>query len=194
MFQKLNLKFIVIFALIATWSSTSMPVWALSMDDLVMREAIYYEKFSNIPFTGAVDEGNEKGVFRGGKKDGQWLLYSSDGQLLSDVTYADGKRFGTYRSFHPNGKTHNLGQFDNQGRMHGNWIYYSRFGDLTGDINYKHGKLHGSFKKWYVNGQPDWDCNYHLHKVHGQCKTWFYDGSVNPIYTGTFHHGKKIND
>jgi len=91
MFQKLNLKFIVIFALIATWSSTSMPVWALSMDDLVMREAIYYEKFSNIPFTGAVDEVNERGVFRGGKKDGQWLLYSSDGQLLSDVTYADGK-------------------------------------------------------------------------------------------------------
>ena len=174
--------------------SASLPVWALSMDDLVMREDIHYEKFSNIPFTGAIDEGRERGLFKEGKKDGQWLSYHSNGQLSLKMTYVDGKRSGSKRSFHPNGKIEGRGQYDKQGRMHGNWLSYSRFGDLTQDINYEHGKLHGPFKTWYVNGQPDWDCNYHLHKIHGQCKTWLYDGRVEPWYTGTFRHGKKVSD
>ena len=33
-------------------SLVSFPSWGLTMDDLVEREGLYYEKFTDIPFTG----------------------------------------------------------------------------------------------------------------------------------------------
>ena len=41
----------------------SSPSWGLSMDDLVQRGGLYYEKFTDVPFTGKVDEG--KSLFDG---------------------------------------------------------------------------------------------------------------------------------
>ena len=40
-------------------SLVSLPSWGLSMDDLVQREGLYYQKFTDVPFTGEVDEGRE---------------------------------------------------------------------------------------------------------------------------------------
>ena len=48
----------------------SFPSWGLTMDDLVVREGLYYEKFTNVPFTGEIDEGLERGNFKKGKQEG----------------------------------------------------------------------------------------------------------------------------
>lgn len=40
------------------------------MDDLVEQNGIIYKKFSQGPFTGQVDEGNEQGSFKNGVKYG----------------------------------------------------------------------------------------------------------------------------
>ena len=54
----------------------SSPSWseALTIDDLVERNYLYYKKFTNVPFTGEIS-GEENGKFKNGKQDGEWLTY-----------------------------------------------------------------------------------------------------------------------
>ena len=47
------------------------------------RDALYYKKFSNAPFTGKVT-GSQEGYIKNGKKEGVWVGYWGDGtQMLS---------------------------------------------------------------------------------------------------------------
>jgi len=50
------------------------------MDDLVMRDGLYYKKFTSFPFSGEI-EGQFKGLFNDGKKEGAWEAYWDNGQL-----------------------------------------------------------------------------------------------------------------
>ena len=60
------------------------------MDDLVRKDYFLYQKKStDVPFTVEIS-GKEIGKFKDGKKDGKWLIYSDDGQLLSKVNYKKG--------------------------------------------------------------------------------------------------------
>ncbi len=45
-------------------------IQALTLDDLVVQEGIYYKKFTDVPFAGSV-EGRAQGAFKRGKKDGE---------------------------------------------------------------------------------------------------------------------------
>ena len=60
-----------------------------TMDDLVVREGLYYKKFTDVPFTGKIT-GITKGSFKKGKKEGAWFHYKRDGTL--------DKRTGTYKN------------------------------------------------------------------------------------------------
>ena len=62
-------------------SLVSFPSWGLTYDDLVKREGIYYKKFTDVPFTGEVDEGVSKGSIKNGKMEGYWERYWYNGQL-----------------------------------------------------------------------------------------------------------------
>jgi len=64
----------------------------LEMDDLVQREGLYYEKFTNIPFSGKIDEGLERGSLKDGRKDGLWVDYHENGQLSMKGTFKDGAK------------------------------------------------------------------------------------------------------
>ena len=69
---------------IQAWSET------LTMDDLVRKDDfLYYKKSTNVPFTGEIS-GKESGKLKNGEKDGKWLIYNNDGQLLSKVNYKKG--------------------------------------------------------------------------------------------------------
>ena len=50
------------------------------MDDLVKREGICYEKFTDAPFKGKVT-GSEQGSIKNGVIDGVWVNYWDNGQL-----------------------------------------------------------------------------------------------------------------
>ena len=62
---------------------------AVTMDDLVITNGLYYKKFTNVPFTGEVT-GLEQGAFKDGKADGPWISFNKDGTV-------DEKNTGTYR-------------------------------------------------------------------------------------------------
>ena len=46
------------------------PIWdgGTSMDDLVVRDGLTYKKFTDVPFTGEIDEGLEQGDYKNGEK------------------------------------------------------------------------------------------------------------------------------
>ena len=70
------------------------------MNDLVRREDLYYQKFTDTPFTGQVDEGLERDLFQDGKREGSWLDFWYNGQLLHKGDYKNGKREGFWITTH----------------------------------------------------------------------------------------------
>ena len=77
-----------------------LPALALgeTMDDLVERDGLFYKNFTDVPFTGKIVDYHPNGQLRkkethkDGKKDGLWVFYGENGQLLSKLTVGqDGK-------------------------------------------------------------------------------------------------------
>ncbi len=74
----------------------------VTMDDLVERDGLYYKRFTDVPFDGEVT-GKEQGSFSDGMKDGPWVSYWTNGQLLSKGTYKDGKSEGPWVWYNKDG-------------------------------------------------------------------------------------------
>ena len=75
---------------------------AVTMDDLVITNGLFYKKFINVPFTGEVT-GLEQGAFKDGKREGPWVFYYDNGQLSLEGTYKDGKADGPWIAFNEDG-------------------------------------------------------------------------------------------
>ena len=61
--------------------------------DLIYRDGLYYEKFTDTPFTGKY-YGLKNGLVIKGKKEGTHTDYFGDGRLYSSETYKSGKLIG----------------------------------------------------------------------------------------------------
>ena len=74
----MNRIFVPIFALVLLFPSLALgdPV---EWDDLVEREGLFYEMFTDVPFSGEVT-GQEQGQIKDGVKDGPWAYYYENGQ------------------------------------------------------------------------------------------------------------------
>ena len=104
-------------------SLVSFPSWGLSMDDLVEREGLYYQKFTDVPFTGEIDEELKRGNYKEGQRDGTWISYHENGQLKYKGDYKNGRQEGTWIGYHENGQLHYKGEYKN-GKREGTWIIY----------------------------------------------------------------------
>ena len=71
--------------------------------DLDKRDGLYYQKFTDVPFTGNVT-GEEQGKISKGKREGKWLLYYEDGKLNEKGNYKDGKKEGEWLEYYRNGR------------------------------------------------------------------------------------------
>jgi len=72
------------------------------MRDLVQRDGVYYEKFSDVPFSGKVT-GSFNGLIMNGKREGAWILYWNNGQLYSKRNYKNGKKEGAWVEYEKDG-------------------------------------------------------------------------------------------
>ena len=146
----------------------SSPSWSATLDDAVERDGLYYEKFTDVPYTGGVT-GSEQGSFKGGVKDGSWLWYWSTGQLAQKGSYKNGKWDGA-------------------------WVTYYQSGKLWSKGNYKNDLNEGAEVYYYENGQLDFKGNYENGKREGAWASYNEDGTVNKEYTGTYNNNVKISD
>ena len=119
-------------------SLLSSPSWGLSIHDLVYRQGVYYEKFSDVPFSGK-STGLWNGSIKNGKMEGVYVSYWGDGKLWGKGNYKNGAEEGEWISYYDNGQLSSKGSYKN-GKREGEWISLRKTGELY--------KPHsGTFKK-----------------------------------------------
>ena len=118
-------------------SLISFSSWAKDMSNLVYREEVAYEKFSDIPVTGAVTHPCKGQVKKGIRAD-SWTCFSSNGQLRFKGTYKKGKEDGEAVYYHENGQLMAKGKYKD-GEEEGLWVGYHPDGTVdevfTGNFN-----------------------------------------------------------
>ena len=112
----------------------------MKLDDLVLRVGLYYKKFTDVPFTGEVNDGLDRGPFKNGKMEGPWVQYWRDGEVLSKCHYKDGERDGLWVEYHENGQLRWKGDLK-EGERDGPWEFFNEDGtqDSEGSGTYKNG-------------------------------------------------------
>ena len=96
--------------------------YGVTMDDLVKRGGLHYEKFSDEPFTGKV-AGKQSGTMKDGEEHGTWVIYHPNGQLMHKGTHKNGKKHGPYVVYWENGQLEEKGTYKNDKRD-GPWVFY----------------------------------------------------------------------
>jgi len=102
----------------------SFPCWGVTMEELIIRSNLYYEKFSAVPFSGDLDEELYKGSFQNGKREGPWEAFYQNGQLRFMGNYENGKMEGPWEGYSENGLLHFKGKYKN-GKYHGFWEWFN---------------------------------------------------------------------
>ena len=132
-------------------SLVSFPSWSDTVDALVVRDGLYYEKFSDVPFTGRL-EGLFQGFIKNGKKEGLWITYYSYGQMWSKGEYKNGKEEGPWVIYWGNGHLSGEGEYRN-GKKEGPWVFYWINGELLGKGDHRNGKKEGPWVFYWDDGE-----------------------------------------
>ena len=82
------------------------------MDDFVQREGFFYEKFTDVPFSGKVT-GRDQGSIKNGKQEGLWISYYDDGLLFEKGDFKNGDREGLWIDYYDNGQLNKKGNYKN---------------------------------------------------------------------------------
>ena len=176
-------------------SLLSSPSWSagISIGDLVKRDGLTYKKFTDVPFTGDVDEGLEQGSFNNGKREGHWVWYHANGQLKSKGEYKSGRQEGLWVRYHENGQLRSKGDYKND-TQEGLWVTHNKNGQLFIEANFKEGEQDGLLVQYYDNGKLWYQGHFNKGKQEGPWLWYSYDGTVEKNLTGTYKNGKKISD
>ena len=108
-------------------SLTVSGAFATSWDDLVRTDGLYHKKFTDVPFTGEVDEGKFQGAMKNGKHEGPWVEYTAYGKVKWKGAYKNGELEGAMIQYFPNGGLHFKGAWKN-GEQEGPWVVYRENG------------------------------------------------------------------
>ena len=126
----------IIFTLLLTSVS-----WSKDVDffDLVERDGLYYEKFTDVPFSGNV-VGRLVGKIKNGIWDGEIVEYYENGQLSRKTNYKDGKKEGESLWYYANGQLWIKSNFKD-GKPEGEHLEYDKNGKLKITEIYKDNKI-----------------------------------------------------
>ena len=142
----------------------------IPLDDLIEKDGLYYEKFTEKPFTGKVT-GIKKGKIHKGIKKGKWIEYWESGTLKESYTIKRGNRHGEYLKYYlcpPHDTLPSLPlahreegeekvKYYENGQSKEKSIYN---GQLYIKGNYKDDKQEGEILVYYENGQLKYKKNY----------------------------------
>ncbi len=183
------MKKLIIITFILSFLTTSIWSETLSLEDLVKRDDIYYQKFSNIPYSGKII-GTKTGKIENGIMVGEWLSYFKSGQLEFIHNYKNGQRNGPWKRYYENGQIFEKGNFKN-GRIDGYYESYYESGQLSSNGNWKGSNFVGIWKIYYKHGGLKEVQNYNQRGKEDGLWTWYHiDGSIKK--TETWNNGLKI--
>ena len=108
----------------------SAPSFAESMNNLVWRDGTYYKKFTDVPFTGEINEGWHRGSLKDGLQEGFWESDHVSGGLASKIEYKNGRQEGVKILYFPNGQLWMKGIWKG-GKKEGFWEGYTPDGAMV---------------------------------------------------------------
>ena len=82
---------------------TASGAFATSIDELVIVDGLWYERFTDVPFTGEVDEGRHRGTIKNGTRVGPWVAYWENGRLRYKGTYKNDRKEGPWLWYNEDG-------------------------------------------------------------------------------------------
>ena len=118
----------------------------ISERNLVIRNNLFYKKFTNKPFSGLVESYHENGQLKttgqivNGKKNAFWEKYYSNGQQKSIGHYKMGIKEGYWKYYFLNSNLKEE-EFYKNGKKHGLWKVFDPQGSLLKTSSYKFGEL-----------------------------------------------------
>jgi antitoxin component YwqK of YwqJK toxin-antitoxin module len=90
-----------------------------------------------------------KGVFdKSGVKQGHWQEFYDTGELKGEGDYKDGVKVGNWKYLYENGKTDQVGKYDNKGRPVGTWKWYYENEQLLREEMYTDGLRNGTMTEY----------------------------------------------
>jgi hypothetical protein len=113
---------------------TASGAFATSEDDLIYIDGLAYKKFTDVPFTGEVDEGEHRGAIKNGIFEGPWVGYWPNGRVEFKGTFKNGQREGPWVRFSIIGQLWLKGAFKN-GKPEGPWLWYNEDGATDEDLS-----------------------------------------------------------
>ena len=160
----------------------------VSMDDLVERDGLYYEVYSDDIFTGDIVVGKEQGKVIKGKREGEWLTYYKNGEVKEKSNFKDDKQEGESLRYYKSGELKNKNNWKD-GKLEGERLYYYKNGQLWRKNNYKDGKLKGEEFWYYESGELEYKYNYKNGKPEGEWLDYYKNGQLKE--KSNFKDGKQ---
>ena len=111
----------------------------VSPNDLVIRNGMFYKKFTDVPFIGDVS-GKQNGTIINGKRDGFWESYYENGQLNWKGNYKDDCLDGPWEYYYDNGQLSYKGNYIG-GKEDGIFEHYKENGRFHKKEKWKNGKV-----------------------------------------------------
>ena len=196
---------IIIFSLLINSLSISKDIY---FKDLLKKDGIFYEKFSNTPFTGKIT-GLLEGTFKKGMKYGEFIKYYSDGKVLSKISYFENRLDGSWKEYYRNGNLLRKKTFKDD-LLEGEYIDFYSFGQILSKRFYVKNKLEGIYKEFYKNGQLHIKKNYKNNILEGEyivyheyefepvvqikSKKYYKNGKIEGKFVEFDENGNKIKE
>ncbi len=131
-------------------------------------------KIKDGPINTFYKNGNKKveGYILNNQKHGTWKYYGEDGIIEFEINYKNGKRFGKYIHYCPNGQINNINYYDSNEVHTGKSYNYFCNGQLRAVLKYKKGHYDSTQCFYYESGTPEYILNYENGKQTG-CSYYF---------------------
>lgn len=150
------------------------------------KQGDYNKLTSQHPSGGLLEEGYE----RNGVKEGTWLKYDKEGNLIGITSYMGGKING------PSIDMNNRGQIIKKQYFlddvaHGLYGEY-KFGRATKEVNYVNGQMDGLYQEFYNDGKLQRSITYANGVLDGPMKYYNKEGEVSLEYS--YKDGEKVGE
>ena len=135
--------------------------------------------------------------YKNGKLHGEYKHYDLFQKLKTELTYKEGEAEGTYKEYHEDGTLKEIGQYV-AGKREGEWKkYYNGLNSsaLEGRENYRNDKLEGECITFYPSGKIMSKGNYKDGKLHGEYKSLYENGNIREDINfsyGEFHEKYRL--
>ncbi len=119
-----------------------------------------------------------KVAYKEGLKEGKERFFSTEGKLLGEGDYRQGKPVGKHWRKAENGVQILAAHFDEQGNTIEPIIEYNEEGQKIARYFLLDDKNHGEYLQWYDNGNPKVEYNYDQGQFHGEQKEYYPSGQI----------------